>query len=1085
MSRTSPLPDDPARERIRRSLDETLIVEGPAGSGKTTELLHRVAELILRRGARADEIVVITLREELAGRAEFLLQAELERDGAPSTGRVHLGPIGSFAERILRDHALEAGLDADFVVLAPDERDVLFTQAFEDWFRATRNSPPEGVRRFLRRRSRGFDTTGPSDRLRDAARTLAIRRDFPHPWARPSFDRPGEMGRLVDDLRSLGNLAAVAHTPEDPLAKNLLELRHFSEELDRLEHDRARDHDGLEASLAELLRQRSWRHRGNGRSYGHGHARNKVIARRNALRDELERFIGTCDADLASLLQAELQPVVRHYETLKQKAGALDELDVLIRTRALLRSRPEVRRALTTRFKHLLIDGFEDLDRLQTEIILLLCADDVDATAGLLTRPAAGKLFLSGDLNQAISRNERTDASFPRALRDHLVACGATLLKLTTNHRFDARLSQAIHALRGTREQPASTRAAHGTQPALIALPVPAPFAEWGAVTQGAINASYPDAVGAFVAWLVKESGWTVDSPNGRIPIKPRHVALLFQRTHASGRDVVAPYLEALEARAIPYASVLGRSVHAREEMLALRTALAAIERPLDELSVYATLRGPFFALTDEALLAYRSPGRLLVSDETLDRSTLSELTRPVAEALSVLCTLHEGRNGRPISETIGQLFEATRALSGVALWSTGLQAVRNLSSVMALARRFEAQGGTSFRAFIERLEDEATSPEPLRPISTEAGVRVMRVHDTKGLEFPIVILCDPTADAHPRAPSRFVDDRVGLWLSPLAECVPLELAARRDEVLQGDEAESRRLAEVAATRARELLVVPVQGEERLNGWLESLHDIVYPRSFARRASTPAPGCPPFGEDSVAQRPASRSEARDAVKPGEHVPERGVHPVVWWDPTLLRSATHAPFGLRRPSLLTSDGEAAAPNGWPAWRQKRDATLERASKPSVVLRTGANHPKPVRRERCGEGSAQNVRTLVLDALDALPLDADEETVARAVFVRGRLRGADEALRAQATQALIGLLSHPVFVAARQSADLRRPCPLVVHGADGSFVQSTAALAFETTEGWTVVGFDSDERLQLQAEALEEATGRPVTPVAFEL
>ena len=68
------------------------------------------------------------------------------------------------------------------------------------------------------------------------------------------------------------------------------------------------------------------------------------------------------------------------------------------------------------------------------------------------------------------------------------------------------------------------------------------------------------------------------------------------------------PYVEALEARGIPHVLVGGRAFHEREEVEGIRAALTAIEWPDDELSVFATLRGPFFAIGDEELLewAYR-----------------------------------------------------------------------------------------------------------------------------------------------------------------------------------------------------------------------------------------------------------------------------------------------------------------------------------------------------------------------------------------------------------------------------------------------------------------------------------------------
>ena len=89
---------------------------------------------------------------------------------------------------------------------------------------------------------------------------------------------------------------------------------------------------------------------------------------------------------------------------------------------------------------------------------------------------------------------------------------------------------------------------------------------------------------------------------------------MLFRRFSTYGRDVTRPYVRALEARHSPHVLVRGGSFHEREEVEALRNALAAIERPDDELAVFATLRGPLFALADGALLRFRAACRLAPS---------------------------------------------------------------------------------------------------------------------------------------------------------------------------------------------------------------------------------------------------------------------------------------------------------------------------------------------------------------------------------------------------------------------------------------------------------------------------------------
>src|SRR3989454_787171 len=147
----------------------------------------------------------------------------------------------------------------------------------------------------------------------------------------------------------------------------------------------------------------------------------------------------------------------------------------------------------------------------------------------------------------------------------------------------------------------------HVDQPAVIVLPAPRPYGS-SRVSKEKINACLPDAIAAFIDWLVKESGWKVRNPeNGDlIPVAARHICLLFRRFTSWGVDVTRDYVKALESRGQPHLLVGSKSFHHREEVETLRTALTAIEWPEDELSVFATLRGSLFAIPDSLLLRFR-----------------------------------------------------------------------------------------------------------------------------------------------------------------------------------------------------------------------------------------------------------------------------------------------------------------------------------------------------------------------------------------------------------------------------------------------------------------------------------------------
>ena len=154
------------------------------------------------------------------------------------------------------------------------------------------------------------------------------------------------------------------------------------------------------------------------------------------------------------------------------------------------------------------------------------------------------------------------------------------------------------------------------------------------------------------------------------MPIQPRHIAMLFRRFVSFGEDVTRPYIDAIEARGIPHLLVGGKAFHGREEVETIRAALAAIEWPDDELSVFATLKGSLFAIDDEHLLEFRHrfgafhPFRIpkeLGGNSGQELALTGEPTAhlmPIADALRLLQQLHRGRNYRPVADTIGRLLD-------------------------------------------------------------------------------------------------------------------------------------------------------------------------------------------------------------------------------------------------------------------------------------------------------------------------------------------------------------------------------------------------------------------------------------------
>lgn len=1177
-----PLSDSEARRRIRDDLDTTFVVEAAAGTGKTTELVGRIVALLAAGRARLDEIVAVTFTEKAAGEMKLRLRSGIERTrtapGVSVSVRTNLdrslamleaariGTIHSLCSDLLHEHPLEAEVDPLFEVGAEDEAERIFDQAFDRWFTNALSNPPEGVRRLLRRRPRGRDRATPRETLHDAAYRLCDRRDFDGGWRRDPWDRTEALAVTLDSLRAAASVASPkAAAEKDFVGKNLQKVARFLEELDRREAVRGRDEDGLEAELRDVAAYREWRWRGGG--FSSLVPRNEAVALRDAAKRAVDTFLDAANADLAACLFAELRPLIEEYGRLKKRAGRLDFLDLLLHTRTLLRENERVRAALQARFSHLFIDEFQDTDPLQAEILLLLAADDPKVSRREDVRPRPGKLFVVGDPKQSIYRFRRADVAFYSDVKRQLTRAGAEVLFLSTSFRSSPSIQTAVNAafaplMRGDRHSQARYvplepfREDTPTRPSIIALPVPRPYSDYGKIVGFRIEESAPGAVAALVEHLIDpRSGWTISErdrgepsargqsqPPGAAPrtqLAARHICLLFKRFQSAGEDVTRPYVRALEARRIPHVLVGGRSFHEREEVIALRSALSAIEWPDDELNVFAALRGPFFALGDDLLLAYRDAHRALHPLYALRltdpkrRADLPEIPaheREVADALTVLGRLHLGRNKRPIADTIGQLLERTRAHAGLAIWPTGEQALANVLRVMDLARRFEVRGATSFRAFVQRVQDDAQQGEAAEaPVVEEGtdGVRLMTVHRAKGLEFPVVVLADPTAQHTHSQPTRHVDSASGRWFEPLAGNMPIELLERRDEVLARDLEEAHRLAYVAATRARDLLIVPVvgdaqTGDESVRGWVDVLHPVLYPARRDRRSPRPAPGCPPFlGDDTVLDRSTTEVGPEASVAPGLHRPEVGDHTVVWWDPRALPVGTERSAGLRQQRILKADERGENGDGGElrhaAWRARRARAIELGSVPSQRVRTateiaGGVWQPGVAQSRTGkvalahtdvprEGRPRGKRfgVLVHATLAEVSLAATESDAHAMATIQGRLVGATLAEVDAAKSAVTSALAHPLMLRAAKASirgECRRETPVVMPLEGGAVLDGVIDLAFreDTPEGplWTVIDFKTDTdvdahgaqyevQVSLYVDAIQLATGERATGV----
>ena len=399
-----------------------------------------------------------------------------------------------------------------------------------------------------------------------------------------------------------------------------------------------------------------------------------------------------------------------------------------------------------------------------------------------------------------------------------------------------------------------------------------------------------------------------------------------------------------------------------------------------------------------------------------------------------------------------------------------------------------------------------------------------MTVHKAKGLEFPVVILADMTARLTPYDASRYVDSTGQLCALRIGGWSPKDLNDHRDLELRREQREGERVAYVAATRARDLLVVPAVGDEPYQeGWVAPLNSAIYPAETVRRNAAPAQRCPSFkSKDTVLERPEGDPATPRTVCPGEHRFGTGqdAYSAVWWspEPGVLNLEAEAPLGLRRDDLIVKDvapeTRARYQREYISWRHTRDQAITRAMKPSVDVITateaaarGIDLAVEHIDIRVEDVSGSNARgggarfgTLVHALLADTPLDDIEaDVIERIASAHGRVLGASQEEVRSAIALVRRVREHPIFAdAAKAAKDGRcyRETPVTLRLESGALVEGFVDLAFEVGGQMVVVDFKTDRELegaletyrrqvQIYAHAIATATGRTTRGVLMKI
>jgi len=826
------LPDKGARQRIRTDHDTNLVCLAGAGAGKTHELVERMVGAVAAGAAPVGCMAAITFTRKAAGelRGRFFRRLNQAADEASGTARAHLGvaveqidqcfigTIHGFCARLLRERPLEAGLSPGFNEIEEREEQGLLRAGW-DGFVQERSASGDDQLVLFQELGQSLEQLYPFFVRRCQFSDL--------PLKQAAVERP-DLDPAVEEIVSLVN-EVQPHIPDPPdepdrfmrLAAGTRHLVQYGGELK----------DGDKAHLLTQFHSRSatgvtlkrWQDQAFARR-----VRDDLLA---SLRLHIDPVLRQWRRYLYGLTAAFTDEAMRWYRNQRLVAGTLTFQDLLELSADLLRSNAEVRDYFQRRYRVLYVDEFQDTDPLQAQILLYLSGTNRSEQDWRSSTPRPGSLFVVGDEKQSIYRFRRADVEVFRLARQCVSASGGQTIDLTTSFRAVPPLVDWVNAAFGPlfakHEQQfqaefanlhaARELSSNGHPEAFAAASL---FKITHEKTQGNRRAVIAqrdgERIADFIAAAVQGESEGMSASAGDFMIVTRTTAML------SG------YARCLEARGVAYDIVGTGSLRQSTELRALVEMLECVYRPEDPVALIAYLRGSLVGLGDDELYDFHHGGggdwsfRAVLPDSLPD-----ELRARLQSAFGRLRSASQWLLGMTASAAIERLVDDT-GLTAFAAAGEGGGSSRagNLLRLLALVRDFESRRGMDWGRITQQLrsmmEDTDYRIEEMCLDSGRADVvRIMNVHQAKGLEAKVVFLADP-ADTSPRQfGAEFHVSRTGdqPFLSmPVAnkrfnmrpQLIAEPPGWEEDEALeqQFKEAEEIRLLYVAATRASDMLVV-------------------------------------------------------------------------------------------------------------------------------------------------------------------------------------------------------------------------------------------------------------------------------------
>ncbi len=1057
--------DEAQRRRIHEELDATLFVEAGAGTGKTRELIERLVRLVASGRAELRSIAAITFTEsaaaELRDRVRLRLE-EVARDGSdlPDAQRrrcydalaqldaAAIETLHAFAQRILSDHALDARLPPIIDVQEEIRASIAFDERWA-MFLDHLLSDPSMEETLLRAFVLGLELR----HLYEVARELHEHWDRLEAASIPDATLPQiDPALVIARLEQACKLRHYCLDHDDKLYQHLEQVEIYHRRLAAAETDL--DRLRLLAERAKVStaagQQKNWQ------GIMPAEIRD-LLSYAQRRRDDMVRAARA--SVLASLLAA-LRDFTLVYADERRRSGRLEFHDLLVQARNLLRRDAIVRRQVRERYTHLLIDEFQDTDPLQIEIATLIAGEETEGAPPPWdqARVEPGRLFFVGDPKQSIYRFRRADIELYQRAQERF---STGLVRLTENFRALPPLidwsNYVFGRLMGEGAQ--DGQAAYVRLDSFRSRPA-------AGITVRLMGATSEDPLElirrheakeiARVIRSIKEEPWQVEDPSdGRLrDATYQDIALLMPT-----RTALPPIEEALEAAGIPYRVESRSLVYDTQEVRDLLSILRAIDDPTDEVALITALRSPAFGCGDDDLLRYRQAGGHW--DERASPPDGLPMKDPVVLAMAALRSLHDRRWWMPISGLVETVIRERRLFELAFAHRRPRERWQRLRFILDQARAFAEAGGRTLRQFIDWAERQAREGtrvvETVVPEPDDDAVRIMTIHAAKGLEFPVVILAGLNVVSSYKATCVLwgADGAIEASLGSdraAFQTDGYEQLSQHEKVM--DEREKVRLLYVAATRARDHLIVSLHhklGQEchakRLLPICLDAPELWRPIEIADIAPAAERRATSAFDDSAERREAWGQTRADRIEALSHLPA-------------IAATEIARAGAEEDLYLQREQTAEAP--------------------------------PWKRGRAGTAFGRAVHA-VLQSID-LAGGSDVESAARAqAAAEGIPARAGEIARA-ASAALTAPPVREAIAAGRYWRELYVAAPI-----EGMTLEGFIDLLYETPEGLVVVDYKTDvvpdqarlkeamSRYRLQgaayALALQEALGRAVSRCVF--